>query len=133
RVRPRLRRPRELRARVPALVRDVAGRPSPAHDGKGRVRLAGKVALVTGATKGIGRTIATTFAREGAKVVLVGRTAADGECAQAELTADGLDALYVRADVGDEAAVAAAVRTAVDRFGSLTTLVNNAAATHLTG
>jgi 3-oxoacyl-[acyl-carrier protein] reductase len=97
------------------------------------VRLAGKVALVTGATRGIGRTIATTFAREGAKVVLVGRTTAEGERAQAEITAQGLDAVYVRADVGDEADVVTAVRTAVTRFGPLTTLVNNAAATHLTG
>ena len=97
------------------------------------MRLRGKVALVTGATKGIGRSIATTFAREGAKVVLVGRTATEGARVQADLAAEGLDAIYVRADVGNEADVVAAVRTAVDRFGSLTTLVNNAAATHLTG
>ena len=97
------------------------------------MRLAGKVALVTGATRGIGRTIATTFAREGAKVVLLGRTAREGERAEAEITAQGLDAVYVRADVGNEADVVAAVRTAVTRFGTLTTLVNNAAATQLTG
>ena len=97
------------------------------------MRLEGKVALVTGATRGIGRTIAVTFAREGAAVVLVGRNTADGERAQAEIKAQGLRAIYVRADVGDEADVVAAVDTAVARFGTLTTLVNNAAATHLTG
>ncbi len=97
------------------------------------MRLAGKVALVTGATKGIGRTIATTFAAEGADVVLVGRTAADGERARAEIEGAGGHAVYVRADVGREADVQAAVEAAVARFGKLTTLVNNAAATHLTG
>ena len=97
------------------------------------VRLDGKVALVTGATRGIGRTIATIFAREGAQVVLAGRSAVDGERVQAEIEAQGGQALYVRTDVGVEADVIAAVAAAVSRFGRLTTLVNNAAATHLTG
>jgi NAD(P)-dependent dehydrogenase (short-subunit alcohol dehydrogenase family) len=97
------------------------------------MRLAGKVALVTGATKGIGRGIATLFAREGAQVVLAGRTAAAGERVRDEIVAAGGEAVFVATDVGQEADVARAVDTAVERFGCLTTLVNNAAATHLVG
>ena len=85
---------------------------------------------MTGATRGIGRGIATVFAREGAKVVIAGRSVDDGERVATEI---GASALFVRTDVGREADVAAAVDTAVARFGSLTTLVNNAAATQLTG
>ena len=97
------------------------------------MRLDGKVALVTGATKGIGRTIAGVLAREGAKVVLAGRTARAGEAAAAEIVDAGGTAVFVPTDVGVEVDVARAVGTAVDRFGSLTTLVNCAAATHLVG
>src|SRR5262249_20330997 len=97
------------------------------------MRLDGKVALVTGATKGIGRTIATVFARECAKLVLACRTIAAGEQLEAEISAAGGAAVYVQTDIGTEADVVRAVRTAVERFGRLTTLVNNAAATHLSG
>ena len=97
------------------------------------MRLDGKVALVTGATKGSGRTIATVFAREGARVVLAGRTVTAGDALEAEITAAGGAAAFVPTDIGKEADVVRAVRTAVERFGSLTTLVNNAAATHLSG
>ncbi|MGH7895804.1 MAG: SDR family NAD(P)-dependent oxidoreductase [Candidatus Binatia bacterium] len=97
------------------------------------MRLRGKVALVTGATKGIGRGIATVLAREGAKVVIAGRTVAAGEQVERDVRAEGGTAVFVPTDIGDEDAVVRAVRTAVDRFGSLTTLVNNAAATHLVG
>ena len=95
------------------------------------MRLDGKVALVTGATRGIGRGIAHVLAREGAHVVLAGRTVADGEAAAREITAAGGSALYVQADVAVEADVVRAVARVVERFGRLTTLVNNAAATHL--
>ena len=97
------------------------------------MRLRGKVVLVTGATRGIGRGIARVCAREGAQVVLAGRTVVAGEEVAREIAADGGDALFVRTDIDKESDVMRAVETAVTRFGRLTTLVNNAAATHLAG
>ncbi|MDY0014345.1 MAG: SDR family oxidoreductase [Rhodocyclaceae bacterium] len=94
-------------------------------------RLEGKVAIVTGATKGIGRVIAATMAREGARIVIAGRTAKRGEEVVAAIQAEGGDALYVQADIGNEADVEKVVRAAVDRYGKLTTLINNAASTDL--
>lgn len=93
------------------------------------MRLEGKVALVTGASKGIGRGIAQRFAGEGADVVLVGRSESRGREVEAEIRADGGSAVFVPTDIGKEPDVVRAVRTAVDVFGRLTTLVNNAAAT----
>jgi len=97
------------------------------------MRLAGKVALVTGATKGIGRGVARVFAREGAHVVLAGRTVAAGEEVAAAIAAAGGSALFVATDIGSEEDVVRVVRAAVERFGRLDVLINNAAATHLTG
>ena len=96
-------------------------------------RLEGKVALVTGATKGIGRGVARRFALEGARVVATGRTAELGKQVEAEILSEGGEAVFVRTDIGVESDVARAVEFAVERYGSLTTLVNNAAATHLVG
>jgi dihydroanticapsin dehydrogenase len=81
-------------------------------------RLAGKVAIVTGGAKGIGRATAELFLEEGARVAVVDRDRAAG-------APDG--ALYLDADVSDEAAVERAVAAAVSAFGSLHVLVNNAA------
>jgi 3-oxoacyl-[acyl-carrier protein] reductase len=97
------------------------------------VRLEGKVALVTGSTRGIGRAIAVRFAREGAKVVVTGRTEDAGREAEREIRDAGGEAIYVRTDMAQEDDVVAAVRAAVDTFGKLTTLVNNAAPTELMG
>jgi NAD(P)-dependent dehydrogenase (short-subunit alcohol dehydrogenase family) len=97
------------------------------------VRLAENVALVTGSTRGIGRAIATRFAREGAQVVVTGRTERAGLEVEREIRAAGGDAIYVRTDLAREEDVIAAVRTAVDRYGKLTVLVNNAAPTELMG
>ena len=89
-------------------------------------RLEGKVALVTGGTRGIGAGIVEMLAREGAAVAFTGRSEDKGAAVEAAVTAAGGRVRYVRADNGIEEEVAAAVRTTVDTFGSLTVLVNNA-------
>ena len=61
-------------------------------------RLSGKVALVTGSTRGIGRAIATRFAAEGASVVITGRTETSGHSVQEEIRTAGGEATYVRAE-----------------------------------
>lgn len=85
--------------------------------------LTGLTAFVTGASRGIGQTIATTLADEGAKVALAARS--DGIDDTAERIEDGR-ALPVRCDVTDEQAVEAAIDETVETFGGLDCLVNNA-------
>jgi NAD(P)-dependent dehydrogenase (short-subunit alcohol dehydrogenase family) len=85
--------------------------------------LAGKVAIVTGGASGLGEGLARRFAAEGAKV-LIGDIDADSGVA---LAADiGANAAFVEADVSDVAQVSGLVSTAVDRFGGLHVMVNNA-------
>ena len=88
-------------------------------------RLTGKVAIVTGATSGIGEATARLFAAEGARVILAGRTTEKGEAIAREI---GGDATFQRADVMREADIAALVDTAISRFGRLDCLFNNAGA-----
>jgi len=89
--------------------------------------LAGKVALVTGAGKNIGRAIALTLARDGARVVVNGRSdAAALEAVADEIRAVGGEAMAHRADVSDEAAVAAMASAVAGRLGGVDILVCNA-------
>jgi NAD(P)-dependent dehydrogenase (short-subunit alcohol dehydrogenase family) len=88
--------------------------------------LAGKVAIVTGASRGIGRAIAGVLSAEGMRVVLVARSP-DGLAATAALLAG--ECLPVDADLRDPAAAATVVAAALARFGRLDALVNNAGAT----
>jgi NAD(P)-dependent dehydrogenase (short-subunit alcohol dehydrogenase family) len=93
------------------------------------MQLQGKVALVTGASSGIGRATAIRFAREGARVALLGRnTAALGEVADEirEIAQTSETSLLIVADVRDPDRRERAVESAVERFGSLDILVNAA-------
>lgn len=92
-------------------------------------RVAGKVAMITGSASGIGRATAETLAREGARIVL-----ADLDLEGASRVADGIrarggEAFAVRADVSVEAEIRAAIEAAMDRYGALHVLHNNAALT----
>jgi len=89
-------------------------------------RFAGKVALVTGAARGLGRVTALAFAREGAKVVASDIDEAGGEETAGLIRAAGGEALFVRADVGVEPDVVALVDKTVEAYGRLDCAVNNA-------
>ena len=94
--------------------------PSPARP------LAGKVALVTGSTQGLGQGIARRFVREGARVVINGRSAKKGESVLVELRELGGDASFLAADLCDRDAATKLVHDTFAHFGRLDVLVNNA-------
>src|SRR5262245_59839944 len=89
-------------------------------------RLAGKVALVSGGASGIGAAHVRVFVAEGAKVVAGDIQEAQGKAVVDAVNKGGGEAIFVRLDVTKEGDWANAVKTAVSRFGKLTTLINNA-------
>lgn len=89
-------------------------------------KLAGRVALITGAGQGVGRGIAVALAKEGVKVALAGRTLAKVEDAVREIEATGGAALAVECDVKQLGSLESCVQIVVQRFGGLNILVNNA-------
>jgi 3-oxoacyl-[acyl-carrier protein] reductase len=88
--------------------------------------LHGNVAIVTGASRGIGRSISLELARHGARVALAARTEAQLRAVQAEIEAHGGAAISIATDVTLEADIAALVRRTVERWGRLDIIVNNA-------
>lgn len=87
------------------------------------MRLQGKVALITGAASGIGRSAAVRFAAEGARVVIVDLDEANGVRTAEELRASGAEALFLRCDATSESEAAAAVSQTAARFGGLDVLL----------
>ena len=90
------------------------------------MRLAGKVALISGGARGMGAAEARLFAREGARVVIGDVLDAEGRAVEADVKAKGGDAAYVHLDVTSERDWEDAVGLARSRFGALHVLVNNA-------
>ncbi|MBM7620712.1 3-oxoacyl-[acyl-carrier protein] reductase [Bacillus tianshenii] len=92
------------------------------------MRLAGKVAIITGAANGLGLEAARVFLREGAKVAMVDYDAVAGEKRVSELQAEG-EATFYQVDVSNQAQVVEMVRMVKERFGKIDILINNAGIT----
>src|SRR4030088_1794018 len=93
-------------------------------------RLSGKVAVITGATSGIGLRTAEVFVAEGAKIVIAGRRAPEGEALAKKL---GADCIFLKTDVTVEDQMRALIGKAVEKFGRIDCLFNNAGGPAQTG
>lgn len=93
-------------------------------------QLAGKVAIVTGASRGIGRAISIALAKEGATVVLAARSIQKLEQTARQVTKEGGKAQIVVTELTDEESIKNLVRAAKEKYGRLDILVNNAGVTH---
>ena len=116
---------------MPDLLQPEAALPSAGSAGSHNSnshRLGGKVAIVTGATSGIGLAIAQRLSSEGAQLVITGRSQERGERAAAKL---GPRARFIGADIRDESTAHDLVDFAIRQFGALDILVNNAAIDHV--
>jgi len=94
------------------------------------MRLAGKVALITGGTSGIGKATAIRFAAEGAAVAITGRNAERGEQVVRDIVANGGESLFIRSDVRRSEDCRNAVDQTLERFGKIDVLFNNAGVFH---
>src|SRR5262249_2238477 len=91
------------------------------------MRLAEKIAIITGAAQGIGRAYAVRFAREGAHVVVADLREDAAQAVARECSACGPEALAMRLDVSDEGSTLDVASKTVERFGRVDVLINNAA------
>lgn len=91
------------------------------------MRFQGKIALVTGATRGVGKIIAEKFALEGASVVIISRTFPEAHRVAQEITGKGFRATAIQADVSKGAEVEAMINEVIAKYGKIDILVNNAA------
>jgi len=89
------------------------------------MRLKDKVAIITGGGKNIGKAIAITFAREGAAVMIVGRTLSDLQTTCTEIQDKGGNIVFMQADISKEEQVRQFVSETIERFGRVDILVNN--------
>jgi len=125
-------RPPQEQERQPGLESDMYPRPvseDPMYQGSGKLR--GKVAIITGGDSGIGRAVARLYAREGADVAVVYlNETSDAETTRRMVEQEGRRCLLIAGDVGDETFCQQVVRRAMDTFGRLDILVNNAAEQH---
>lgn len=96
-------------------------------------RLAGKVAVITGGTRGMGEAMVRRFAAQGCQVVFSGRSVDRGQAIEADLNGQGLDVTFIRVDLANQDEVKASIDLAVDKYGKLTNLVNVAAGTDSSG
>lgn len=124
--------PRQQQDQQPGLETEMTPKPRFEPRYAGSDRLAGKTALITGGDSGIGRAASVLFAREGARVVILYKDEHEDADRTLELIrAEGSDGLTLACDVGHKSHVEAAVQQAIDRFGRINVLVNNAAEQHV--
>jgi NAD(P)-dependent dehydrogenase (short-subunit alcohol dehydrogenase family) len=124
--------PPQEQDRQPGLRSEMEPKPrSEMRDYRGAGKLAGKAALVTGGDSGIGRAVAIGFAKEGADVAIVYLDEhEDAESTKALVEEQGRRCITIAGDVGDEAFCQDAAERAVEAFGRLDVLVNNAGEQH---
>lgn len=91
------------------------------------MRFQNKVCIITGATSGIGRATALRMGAEGGKIAVIGRNEEEGAEVVAAIDNSAGEALFIKTDIADPAAIVRAVRQTVDRWGRVDVLVNNAA------
>ena len=106
---------------------------APKADALARLRLDGKVAIITGGTRGIGLAIATTFARAGARVVISSRRVEHVDAAVKMLTAEGLTVVGIPAHMGKAADAHELAARTVEHFDGIDIIVNNAATNPIFG
>src|SRR3954471_9091651 len=94
--------------------------------GESMLSLDGRVALVTGASQGIGRACAVALAKAGAKVALAARNEEKLQQAVSDIAQAGGEAAAFKIDVGDEDSIKQGVKAAIEKFGKIEILVNNA-------